>query len=182
MSELSDGQRAALRGVCDTVVPALARDPDPEGFWGRSASDLGVPDGVEQLIAGLAPEMQDGLGQLLDALAGQGIARSPSQLSREQMLRNVSLARSRRRRRGGGAGRHDPLPHYGAPDPATGLNPNWAVFGFSGPLSAPPAVAQAARHCSSPTGTSSTLEADVCIVGSGAGGGVIAGDAGRARA
>ncbi len=173
MSELSDGQRAALRGVCDTVVPALARDPDPEGFWGRSASDLGVPDGVEQLIAGLAPEMQDGLGQLLDALAGQGIARSPSQLSREQMLRNVSLASPDAAAGVGALVGMTLFLHYGAPDPATGLNPNWAVFGFSGPLSAPPAVPKPLSLLE-PDGDELTLEADACIVGSGSGGGVVA--------
>ena len=44
-SVLSDAQRAALTAICDTVVPALARDRDPDGLWARKASDLGVDAG-----------------------------------------------------------------------------------------------------------------------------------------
>ena len=42
MSVLSDRDRATLAAVCDTVVPAIDRERDPDGLWGRSASDLGV--------------------------------------------------------------------------------------------------------------------------------------------
>ncbi|MSO40878.1 MAG: GMC family oxidoreductase [Solirubrobacterales bacterium] len=173
MSELSDAQKAALASVCDTVVPAIAREADPTGFWGRSASDLGVPDGVEQLITGLAPEMQAGLGRLLDALAGQGIRRSPSQPSREQMLRNVSLASPEAAAGVGALVAMTLFLHYGAPDPDTGRNPNWDKFGFPGPISAPPDVPKALT-LTEPEGDEPAIDADVCIVGSGAGGGVIA--------
>src|SRR5205807_8846563 len=64
---------------------------------------------------------------------------------------------------------------YGAPDPATGQNPNWRTFGYPGPISAPPAVAKPIVP-RAPDGGELTLEADVCIVGSGAGGGVLAGE------
>ena len=40
---LTDTQRETLRLVCDTVVPRIEREPDPDGFWARSASDIGVP-------------------------------------------------------------------------------------------------------------------------------------------
>ena len=54
-----------------------------------------------------------------------------------------------------------------------GTNPNWATFGYAGPLSPPPDVPKAiAVH--EPEGDEETLEADVCVVGSGAGGGVVA--------
>jgi hypothetical protein len=43
---LTDTQRETLRLFCDTVVPRIERDPDPDGFWARTASDLGVPGGV----------------------------------------------------------------------------------------------------------------------------------------
>ena len=39
---LSDAQRAILTALCDTVVPSLPRDRDPDGLWARKASDLGV--------------------------------------------------------------------------------------------------------------------------------------------
>jgi hypothetical protein len=50
---LTETQRNALRLFCDTIVPRIERDPDPDGFWGRSATDLGVEQGVEELMATL---------------------------------------------------------------------------------------------------------------------------------
>jgi hypothetical protein len=47
MSELTDAQRDVLAAVCDTIVPAIARVPDPDGFFARRASDLWVPQVVE---------------------------------------------------------------------------------------------------------------------------------------
>src|SRR3954471_3133557 len=92
-SVLSDSQMAILTAVCDTVVPPLPRDRDPEGLWARKASDIGVDAGAAQLISEIPdPALRGGLLQLIDALGGQGITRAPSQESKEQILRNVSLS------------------------------------------------------------------------------------------
>src|SRR6476469_8040886 len=89
----SDAQRAILTAICDTVVPSLPRDRDPDGHWGRKGSDIGVDEGAAQLISEIPdPELQAGLLQLIDALGGQGITRAPSQQSREQILRNTALS------------------------------------------------------------------------------------------
>src|SRR3954466_14676795 len=88
---LTEAQRATLRAFCDTIVPSIERPDDPDGFWARKASDLAIDQGVEQIIATLPPELQEGLGQLLDALTQQGFPHA-SQPSREQMLANVALA------------------------------------------------------------------------------------------
>src|SRR5919108_1808389 len=171
---LSDSQRAILTAICDTVVPSLPRDRDPEGLWARKASDLGVDAGAAQLISEIPdPELRGGLLQLLDALGGQGIARAPTQESREQILRNVALSDPR-----AGAGVAALIGmtlflHYGAPDPQTGKNPNWETFGYPGPISPPPQVEKPLK-IHEPQGSEETLEADVCIVGSGSGGAVIA--------
>jgi choline dehydrogenase-like flavoprotein len=169
---LSDSQRATLRLFCDTVVPRIERDPDPLGFWARTASDLGVPDAAEQMIATLDDELRAGLCELLDAIDSQGMARMPSQASREQVLRNMSLASPE------AAGGIQALVAmtlflaYGMPDPQTGRNPNWDVFGYPGPTSAPPQVPKPIEPLVPDDGQ--TLEADVVVVGSGAGGSVIA--------
>src|SRR3954451_10390927 len=142
---LSDTQRQTLRLFCDTVVPRIERDPDPGGFWARTASDLGVPAGVEQLIDTLDEQLQAGLCELLDAIDSQGIARMPTQLSREQILRNLSLASPE------AAGGVQALTGmtlflaYGMPDPQTGRNPNWELFGYPGPRAPPAAGPQADR-------------------------------------
>jgi choline dehydrogenase-like flavoprotein len=169
---LTDTQRETLRLFCDTVVPRIERDPDPGGFWARSASDLGVPDGVEQLLGTLDEQLQAGLCALLDAIDSQGIARMPSQLSREQIMRNLSLASPE------AAGGIQALTGmalflaYGAPDPQTGQNPNWQVFGYPGPTSAPAQVPKPIEPLVPEDGQ--TLDADVVVVGSGAGGSVVA--------
>src|SRR3954469_10328669 len=169
---LSDDQRETLRLFCDTVIPRVERDPDPGGFWARTASDLGVPQGVEELIGTLDDELRTGLLQLLDAIASQGIARMPSQASREQVLRNMSLASPE------AAGGIQALVgmtlflQYGMPDPQTGQNPNWELVGSPGPPSPPPQVPKPIEPLVPEDGQ--TLEADVVVVGSGSGGSVIA--------
>ena len=173
MPELSEPHRAILRAVCDTFVPSLSRPEDPDGFWARAASDVGADQGVADLIATLPDVESAGLTMLLDALAGQGFM-TASQLSREQLLRNVALAS---REAAGGVGALCALTMfftYGGVDPATGQNPNWKTFGYPGPQAPPPADRPRPIQPLVPDGDL-ILEADAVVVGSGAGGGVIAG-------
>src|SRR5438067_576205 len=177
--QLSDAQRQTLRAFCDTIVPAIERPDDPDGFWGRTATDLGVDSGIEELLAALPdPTVRAGLLQLLDVLGDQGFGRAPSQASREQVLRNLALASPEAAQGVAGLTGMALFLHYGAPDPRTASNPNWATFGYPGPLGAPPEVPKAIP-VREPGGDEETLEADVCVVGSGAGGGVVAGTLAR---
>ena len=175
MSEqLSDARRVTLRAVCDTVVPSLAREPDPHGLWARSASDLGVPEAAEQALLAMPAPQRDGLGELLDALADQRFAER-SQASREQTLRNVALLGGRQAAAGvAGLVTLTLFLAYGMPDPATGHNANWRAFGYPGPQRPPSPEAKPIRP-TEPEGDTLELVADVVVVGSGAGGGVIAG-------
>jgi len=169
---LSEGDRATLKEICDTIVPAIERDRDADGLWARKASDLGVDQGVALMIEAIPdPEMRGGLAELIRALGAQGIARA-SQPSREQIIRNAALSGP-----DAAAGVNALVSmalflHYGAPD-ESGQNPNWKTFGYPGPSSPPPEVEKPLRvHV--PGGPEETLEADVCIVGSGSGGAVCA--------
>ena len=171
---LSDSQRAVLTAVCDTVVPSLPRDRDPDGLWGRKASDLGVDQGAALLISEIPdPELRGGLLLLIDALGGQGITRAPSQESREQILRNTALSDPRAAAGVAALIGMTLFLNYGAPDPQTGKNVNWEAFGYPGPVSPPPQLEKPLK-IHEPQGSEETLEADVCIVGSGSGGSVIA--------
>src|SRR3954453_15983778 len=170
---LNEAQREVLRSFCDTVVPSLPRDDDPDGFWARRATDLAVDQGVEQIIATLPPELQAGLGQLLDALAQQGFG-GLSLPSREQSLANAAMV-DRDAAQGIGALTAMALfLFYGAPDPQTGQNPNWKTFGYPGPA-IPPVQSDKQITPVVPDSDDFEIEADVVVVGSGAGGGVVAG-------
>lgn len=163
---LTENQLATLTAVCDTVVPSIAREDDEFGVWARSATDVGADKAVVQAIEAMEPEAQAGLAELLGVLELQGFSRL-SQASREQTFTTMSLA-SRDAAFGIGA--------------LTGLtlffsynlppNPAWPQFGFPGPVSAPPQVEKPITPLSPADGD--VLEADAVIVGSGAGGGVIA--------
>jgi choline dehydrogenase-like flavoprotein len=170
---LSDAQLGILKAVCDTVVPSLPRDRDPAGHWARKASDLGIDQAAAQLIEEIPdPELQGGLLQLLDALGQQGVGRI-SQRSSEQVLRNVALSDPQAAAGVAALINMTLFLYYGAPDPDTGQNPNWKTFGYPGPISAPPKL-EKPLQIHTPDGSEETLEADVCIVGSGSGGGVVA--------
>jgi choline dehydrogenase-like flavoprotein len=170
----SEARRRTLAGVCDTIVPPIERSEDPRGFWARAASDLGVPAAVEDALAQAPPDVQDGMRELLDRLAEDGFD-DGSQEERERMLHEHSDSSPEAL-----AGVHalkglTTMLFYGAPDPETGCNPNWETIGYPGPGSPPPNVPKT-LVVRRPTTEDLTLEADVCVVGSGCGGGVIAGE------
>src|SRR4051794_35024208 len=170
---LNESQRAALEALCDTVVPSIERADDPHGHWARQASDLMIAAAVEDLIGQIPDEVtRGGMLQLLDILDAQGLDKAPSQDSREQILRNISFASP-----DGAAGINALVSltlflYYGAPDPQTGLNPNWATFGYPGPTPASDRPAKTIQTTVPDDGA--VIEADAVVVGSGAGGGVIA--------
>ena len=163
---LTENQIVTLREVCDTVVPSISRVDDEHGVWGRSAADLGADEAVLEAIEEMDPESRAGLAELLDNLHLQGFA-GLSQASREQTLATMSLA-SRDAAVGIGALRGLTLFFSYALPP----NPAWPQFGFAGPVSPPPAVEKPITPLTPADGD--VLEADAVIVGSGAGGGVIA--------
>jgi choline dehydrogenase-like flavoprotein len=169
-SQLGDAQLATLRLACDTVVPRIERDDDPDGFWARSASDVGADAALAEMISELPDEQRAGMAELLDALEGQGFSRV-SQRSREQLFRNVALVGPEAAAGIGTLIGAALYLAYGLPDDA-GRNPNWATLAYPGPISAPPDVPKPIAPLV-PEGELE-LEADVAIVGSGAGGGVIA--------
>ncbi len=172
MPELTDLQQRTLRAVCDTVVPSIPRAQDPDGFFARRATDVGADEALLLALDALPPEQAAGMAQLLDALAAQGF-NDASQLSREQLFTNVSLASMEA---AGGIAALVGLTllfTYANVDPQTGRNPAWATFGYPGPIAAPKAGAPRPIEPIVPDGDT-VIEADAVIVGSGAGGGVIA--------
>jgi choline dehydrogenase-like flavoprotein len=181
---LSDVQRETLSAVCDTFVPSVddaSADPVMKAFLARSAGELAVAEQIEGLMAQAMPEEQiQGFAELLDGLAAQSFTDLPLD-ARTQVLHAVA-ASSHEARLGVIALRNSTfLFFYGYVD-ERGQNPSWEALGYPGPISAPPSPEAAPKTItvSEVEGARATLTADVVVVGSGAGGSVIAAECQRA--
>jgi choline dehydrogenase-like flavoprotein len=182
---LSQTQQAVLKALCDTFVPRIDVADDPTNFWARTASDLGVDHALAQYLVGKVPDNQrGGLLSLLDALAAQSFVGMP-QDQREGILRAVSLSSQQAAMGITFYEKQTLLLAYGLPDNTLpdpnlvtygsprGQNPNWEVLGYPGPVCVPHAGPKQIKTVM-PETDQFAMEADVCVVGSGAGGAVIA--------
>lgn len=175
---LNDAQRATLEALCDTFVPRVDADtPDPveRDFMRLAASAMGVPAQIEGLMADvMVPEEIAQVAGLLDALEAEGF----NELGVEGRTAFVHALRDQDPEAKHGLHGLKALTilfFYALPDEA-GQNPSWAAIGYPGPVEPPPSPEHAPktlRTCEV-SGESATLQCDVCVVGSGAGGGVVA--------
>jgi choline dehydrogenase-like flavoprotein len=169
-----------LRAVCDTFVAAVrppkAAGPETASFWARKASDVGTEQRLAHALDhDLEPEDRDGLLQLIDALAAMRFAGLP-QTAREGVLKGLAKT-SEDAAAGVDALRALTIAlFYGYLD-ATGRHPGWTAMGYPGPPDILPGRTEPLiSPLTVPAGQDElTLDADVCVVGSGSGGGVIAG-------
>lgn len=175
---LTETRRATLRALCDTFVPSVddaGHDDVARGFLARCASDLGVPEQIEGLMAQvMTPEEIEQFGGLFDALHGEGF--TDADLATRTALIHGFAAQDPGAKLGlRGVKGLTLLFFYGMPD-AAGSNPNWEALGFPGPPTSPPTPEESPKRLAvrEVSGATATLRCDVCVVGSGAGGGVIA--------
>jgi acyl-CoA reductase-like NAD-dependent aldehyde dehydrogenase/choline dehydrogenase-like flavoprotein len=176
----TDPQRRTLAVLCDTFVPSLPPpegEADPTGFWARAASHLGVPEAIEvTLLQSNAPAEQiDGLRRLLDSLAENGMTPEALLGDREELIHAFSASGPDTLAGINALRGLTTTLHYALPDLGTGRNANWEAMGYPGPQSAPSDVPKP-LPVRRPSAPGEVIEADVCVVGSGAGGSVIAGE------
>ena len=166
----------ALASLCDTFVPADEGRP--------SASALGVPSTLRHEVEALGrPALVAELDQLLDtiespalnlALTGRAVRFSAlPQTEREAYLRRWAASPLPLKRRAFQVMKRLVLLYtYGAEG-----SPYAAAMGYARP--APPPAAAASLTFRVPR-AGERVEADVCVIGSGAGGGVVAAELARA--
>jgi choline dehydrogenase-like flavoprotein len=170
--ELSPVQREVLRALVDTAMPALEVDDDPTGYWRTPGSATGAHEMVE-LFLGMVLTEADYLGiqQLLDGMALLGMQHQ-ERAAREAIMASASALAPEalvavQTLRGAAC-----LFANAVPD-ADGKNPYWAQYGYPGPQVAPP---QEEPYITPYVPTDGeVLVTDVVVIGSGAGGGTIAG-------
>ena len=181
---LSETQRAVLAAVCETLLPALQADDDPAGFFATGARQARTAERVEHLIAQLQDPLDrlrlrlllSALGSPAANLALSGRLRSLPAMSgsaREAALRGWAMSSLPQRRAGFQAlKRLAHVAYYCWPlDP--GGHPAWRAAGYPGPLPPPATAIDPLPELKVDRDT--TVECDVAVVGSGAGGGVAAG-------
>lgn len=169
---LTVSQRRTLTALMETFLPALKRRDDPNGFFAQSARSVGVPAAAEPVIAGLSAAERAGLLELLDKLAFfQKLEQAPLSV-REKVLE--TLARDPRAERGLSALRRLTLMLGYALPGENGLNPFWKQFGYAGPTHS--GASNEPDLTLTEPADGAQLQADVVVIGSGAGGGVIAGE------
>jgi choline dehydrogenase-like flavoprotein len=175
---LSEAQRAALAAACDTYVPAVqsdTHDPVEREFLSRAASEMGIPARIEATMADtMTSEEIAGFADLLDALASRGLTELPL-AGRTELLQGTAASDPEAKAALHGLKGLTMLLFYALPD-ERGRNPNWDAIGYPGPISAPPGPDAAPKTVATceVEGPEAELSADVCVVGSGAGGSVIA--------
>ena len=152
-----DGSRL-LSGGLDATARMWDLDTGESQFIARGhdgeVEDVAFhPDGTR-----FATASSDGTIRIWDALAGE-----PLLVIEDSGLRNLCCS-----------------VFYALPDLGTGRNPNWDAIGFPGPPAPPPVDRERPLRIRKPSAAEEALEVDVCVVGSGAGGGVIAGELAKA--
>src|SRR4051812_1399351 len=176
--QLSGRQWRALEAICDTFAP--------QGEGMPAASELGVPQALVEAVSQNPREAERRQTaqllslwdtRLLTALGGGGLERFSAlpHERRERVLLSWCDSRVPQRRAAFQALRGGVLAlYYMLPGPDGGRSPVWDAIGYPGPLGK---RADAPPKAITPLAVEGdvTLECDVCVVGSGAGGGTAAG-------
>ncbi len=184
---LSPAQTRTLEAICDALIPAVAPPPgadDAHGLYTRTARDLNIAALMVETLGQESPETRAQVAQLLDLLGspagGLLLAGRPTGLAglplaaRAAALRRMSVSPVAMLRQGFSAlKRLATFIFYAAPD-ADGRNLNWPALGYIPAPPAPAAEAAPKRIRLLPLDGDQALSADAVVVGSGAGGGMIA--------
>ncbi|MBV9790146.1 MAG: GMC family oxidoreductase N-terminal domain-containing protein [Chloroflexi bacterium] len=179
---LTTAERTTLRAVCDALLPSLLAGPDDDPrLFICSAADLDVATAIEGALASFDQGQQAEFRRLLQVLDRPFVNQlligrrerfyNLALPERERLLLTLATSRLPMLRTGFQAlKRLATFLFYSLPD-AGGQNPTWPALSYtpSPNLPARPAVLKLTS-----IDRTTTLECDVCVIGSGAGGSVVA--------
>jgi len=179
--KISSNQRKALEAVFDTYIPSIEKEGEHTDFWRRKASDLNIVDDVLDLVDRLEPEHQAEIKQLLQLISSPALGltwmgdlkpfHKLTESKRVKLLQAWSQSKLPQLRKGFVTLRKlSMFIFYGKVE--NGVNPNWAAIGYPGPLKGKVKARKALNNIIIKKGED--LVCDTVIVGSGAGGSVIA--------
>ncbi len=188
---LSPAEFRILEVVCETFLPSLEPPPGSSdvvsAYYRRSAHDLHVAMLVAETLAHENVDKQAEFRQLLTLLAGSlagllliGKPKPFSELSLEQrekyLLALANSPLSQLRQGYQTLKRLTGFIFFSVPD-TRGINPNWEVIDYEAPLPPPDAPRPLKPYV---IAQDTVLDCDAVVIGSGAGGGVVASELARA--
>ena len=182
---LSDPERRTLAALCDAIVPSVRMDGEPADFYKRSATDMGVDKALATVIESkLDPYPREQIRRLLRVLESRPynllLNASSTAFSRlDEAQREALLMKWRDSglgiKRSGFQGLKKLVLLLFYSHIENGSNPNWNAIGYPGPDTEPrPSIPAGSAIAPLNLSGDTTLECDVLVIGSGAGGSVIA--------
>ncbi|HSR70623.1 MAG TPA: GMC family oxidoreductase N-terminal domain-containing protein [Acidobacteriota bacterium] len=188
---LTSREKALLQSVCDALVPSIASSEKGEvgEFWRRSAAHLPLQEFIAGFLGAQRPRVRRDFRRLLALLASPllgltwgGPFKPFDRLDarqREALLQSWSVSRFHTLRQAFNALKKLGLFAFYGYCPPDGLNPSWKALGYPGPQTN---SGEAEPHGISSLEVESDLDlrCQALVVGSGAGGGVVAGELAQA--
>ena len=174
---------SALSALCDAFIPAISKTDDPDGYWARKASDVQAPERILELLAGVKAEDKVQFDQLLFLISSPllgltwfGPLKPADRLTPSQctdLLRHWAESPLPQLRNAFNVLRKlTALIFFGDIPAGASVNPNWKTIGYQlfnsyvQPDTAPLPVLRPQPGA--------TLDCDVLVIGSGAGGSIVA--------
>jgi choline dehydrogenase-like flavoprotein len=181
---LPPAERVTLESVCLALLPALAAEAgDDARLFSLDAGALGVAAEIERTVGGMRASQRADFGRLLRLLAQPafmlvlaGQARPFAELAparRERALLAMATSRLEPLRTGFQVLKRLAALLFYSVCPDGGENPTWPAIGYARPTRQAPPPGEPLLQLT-PVLAPATLEADVCVIGSGAGGSVAA--------
>ena len=190
MIQLSEKEEKALAAICDALIPSIEKTGSNPAYWQRKASDLNVHQHIVETVSALTKGEQKKFKQLCQTLASPfllGISwlgpwKAAFDLSLEQrtkLLQHWANSPFASLRNGFSTLKKLSAFLYFAKSGVQETNPNWDAINYPGNFRTTPTPTKPPLNIYQPK-ASEQLSYDVAIIGSGAGGSVVAAELARA--